>query len=187
MNLRLPRVALAVLVAAIAALSLGSAAASAGPAGDSDLPERLQIGDGQKPYLLAHATGVQIYECVATAAGPKWQLVAPRADLYGENGQLVATHFAGPTWQGKDGSLVKARRVDGLTIDPTAIPWLKLQATSTAVGPEGDRLAHTTYIQRINTVGGLEPAAAECTAESLGSRREIPYTADYRFWKEQGA
>ena len=78
---------------------------------------------------------------------------------------------------------MKAQRVDGVTVDPSAIPWLLLKATVKAAGPDGDRLAGTTYIQRIATTGGLEPAAAECNAEAIGTVREIPYTADYRFWK----
>ena len=80
---------------------------------------------------------------------------------------------------------MKAQRVDGEIVDRTAIPWLLLKATIKAAGPDGDRLAGTTFIQRINTVGGLEPAAADCDADAVGSQQEIPYTADYRFWKEQ--
>jgi hypothetical protein len=49
---------------------------------------------------------VQIYSCSGTA----WTLVAPRADLYDSRGKLVATHFAGPTWQAKDGSSVDGER-----------------------------------------------------------------------------
>jgi hypothetical protein len=177
------RAALACLTAAIACLTLFSAAASA-RSDDPVVPDRIQVTEpGQKPFLLAHAVGVQIYACSTTPDGPKWRFVAPRADLYGDGGQLIATHFGGPTWQAKDGSWVKAQRVDGVTVDPSAIPWLLLKATVKAAGPDGDRLAGTTYIQRIATTGGLEPAAAECNAEAIDTVREIPYTADYRFWK----
>jgi len=174
----------ALLATAIAGLAVFSAAASARPA-DPVVPEKIRVEDGHKPYLLAHAVGVQIYRCAATPDGPKWRLLAPRADLYGDNGQLVATHSAGPTWQARDGSYVKAQRVDGETVDRTAIQWLLLKATTKAAGADGDRLAGTTFIQRINTVGGLEPAAADCDAGAVGSQQEVPYTADYRFWKEQ--
>ena len=129
---------------------------------------------------------MQIYACATTADGPKWQLVAPRANLYGTHGKLIGTHFTGPTWQAKDGSQVKAQRVDGVTVDPTAIPWLLLKATTTTAGPRGDRLVRTSYIQRIATRGGLEPAATACSTASLGAVREIPYTADYVFWKARG-
>lgn len=114
-----------------------------------------------------------------------------RADLFGDNGQLIITHFAGPTWQAKDGSNVVGQRVngvtvDGVTVDATAIPWLLLSAKSTAAGPDGDRLVNTSYIQRVNTTGGLAPAATECTTATAGKVAEVPYTADYYFWKATG-
>jgi hypothetical protein len=72
-----------------------------------------------------------------------------------------------------------------VTVDPTAIPWLLLSATSTA-GPDGDRLLGTTFIQRINTTGGLQPPAAECNAGTADKVVEVPYTSDYFFWKATG-
>ena len=74
-----------------------------------------------------------------------------------------------------------------VTVDATAIPWLRLSAASTAAGTDGDRLVDTTYIQRIATTGGLAPPATECTAATAGTVAEIPYTADYCFWKHTGA
>ena len=175
-----------ILALAVAAgLAVLPAAASARTDAPPVPDDRIQVEDGNQPFLLAHAVGVQIYACSATPDGPKWKLVAPRADLYGDNGKLVATHFGGPTWQAKDGSYVKAQRVDGVTVDPTAIPWLLLKATVKAAGPDGDRFAGTTFIQRLATTGGLEPAAAECSADAIDTVREVPYTADYRFWKAE--
>ena len=52
-----------------------------------------------------------------------------------------------------------------------------------APGAFGDKMVPTTYIQRINTTGGLAPAAASCNASSTGLVQEIAYTADYFFWK----
>ena len=71
-------------------------------------------------------------------------------------------------------------------VDATAIPWLRLKATSTSAGPDGDRLERTAYVQRINTTGGVAPAAADCNASTAGAQVEVPYTADYYFWKETG-
>jgi len=69
--------------------------------------------------------------------------------------------------------------VAGATVDLAAVDWLLLSAASTAKGPRGgDELAATTYIQRINTTGGLPPAADDCDAATA----EVPYTADYVFW-----
>ncbi len=178
------------LTAAIAAVAVAlplTQVAEAKKPGPPDVPARIQVGAGHKVFLVGHAVGVQIYSCNATGGGFAWTFVAPRASLYGDNGKLVTTHFAGPTWQAKDGSKVIAARVDGVTVDPTAIPWLLLSATSTSVGADGDRLAHTTFIQRIATTGGLAPAASTCNAGTAGAVQEVPYTADYVFWKATGA
>jgi hypothetical protein len=141
------------------------------------------VDDGSKVFLVGHGVGVQIYSCNATASGFTWGFVAPRANLYDDNGKLIITHFAGPTWQAKDGSKVVGGLAKAVTVDRTAIPWLRLSAVSTAPGPDGDRLAHTTFIQRIATTGGVAPAAAECNAGTAGTVTEVPYTADYYFWK----
>jgi hypothetical protein len=63
-----------------------------------------------------------------------------------------------------------------------------LEATSTTAGPEGgDRLVHTTHIQRINTTSGVAPPAAACDASTAGTVTDVPYTADYVFFKATGA
>jgi hypothetical protein len=46
--------------------------------------------------------------------------------------------------------------------------------------------ADTTFIQRVNTTGGLAPAPATCTANTIGTQSEVSYTADYHFWKAKG-
>ena len=98
-------------------------------------------------------------------------------------GRAVGTHFAGPTWQATDGSSVVGRRVDGVTVDPAAIPWLLIEATATSRGEHGARFARTTYIQRTATTGGLPPAAEDCNPGTAGASVEVPYTADYHFWR----
>ena len=169
------------VVALVAALPLAQAAV-AGPAAP-EVPTDVRVPDGHKVFLVGHAVGVQIYSCNGAGA---WSLVAPRANLYGDNGKLIATHYGGPTWEALDGSTVKATRDSGVTVDPTAIPWLRLKVSAVSSGDDGDRLAHTSYIQRIATVGGLAPAASSCTASTAGDIQEVPYTADYYFWKATG-
>ena len=169
-----------------AAVVLASGAGVA-QAAQSDIPTDVQITDGSKLFLEAHAVGVQIYTCGAVADGYAWGPATPRADLYGDNGKLIGSHYGGPTWEARDGSKVIAKRDAGVTVDPTAIPWLRLAATATSVGPGGKRLADTKWIQRVATVGGLSPAAADCSAVTAGTREEVPYSADYRFWKAPDA
>src|SRR3954467_824086 len=95
--LRLSRFAPAAIVAAGIALALVPAA-FAGPQ-PPVVPTGIDVADGNKVFLVGHATGVQIYSCNPTATGFAWTFVAPRADLYNDHGKLIVNHFAGPTWQ----------------------------------------------------------------------------------------
>ena len=171
-------------IAAVAAALPLATVAQAGPAAP-EVPAGIVVPDGHKPYLIAHADGVQIYACSSVADGHAWRLLAPWAVLTGDNGNVLGSHYAGPKWEARDGSTVTGARIDGVTVDTTAIPWLLLSATPVADDdPEADRLADTKFIQRVATTGGLAPAAATCTAATAGAVEEIDYTADYYFWKQ---
>ena len=183
MKLSPSRLLVAGIVAGAAALPLAQAA-HAGPS-EPDVPTRIQVPEGNKLFLVAHAVGVQIYPCNATATGFEWGPSTPRADLYDDGGKPIGDHYGGPSWRAKDGSTVVARRKDGVTVDPTAVAWLLLERTSSSAGPDGSRLFPTTFIQRLATAGGIPPAAAECNAETVGDTVEVPYTADYYFWKSK--
>jgi hypothetical protein len=181
-SIAIHRVLLVALVAA-AVVSTGAQLAYAGPAAPT-VPGAIAVEDGNKLFLVAHAVGVQKYPCVPTSNGHAWGPSTPQADLYADNGKLIGSHFAGPSWQLQDGSTILGQRKDGVTVDPTAIPWLLLTAKSPTAGGDGDRLVATTFIQRILTTGGLPPAAAECSAATVGNVEAVPYTADYLFWKK---
>ena len=171
-------------LAVLAALAVPPIAQAGPPA--PPVPAEIVVPEGHKPFLVAHAVGVQIYRCDVVSPSYRWNLVAPRADLYADNGKLVATHFGGPTWLARDGSRVVGQVDKRATVDPSAIQWLRLSATSATAGADGARLAGTTFIQRIKTTGGLAPAPTECNASAVGETAEIPYTADYVFWKATG-
>jgi len=166
---------------AVAAPGSFAQAAHAGPDGP-DVPTRIQVEQGNKVFMVRHATGAQIYTCNGASWGPS----TPRANLYDDIGALRGTHFGGPTWQDQDGSKVVASRVDGVTLDPTAVPWLLLKKADASAGADGDRLTNTTFIQRVATTGGIAPPAADCNAITAGTKAEVPYTADYYFWKKTG-
>jgi hypothetical protein len=176
------RLLVAAIVAAAATVSLTQVALAGPPA--PMVPPEIVVPEGNKVFLVGHAVGVQIYSCNATPGGFAWSSATPRANLYNDQGMLIITHFAGPTWQFRDGSRVVGRAEASVIPDLTAIPWVRLVAASTAAGPDGDRLVATTYIQRIRTTGGLTPPAADCNAATAGTVAEIPYTADYYFWKK---
>ena len=67
--------------------------------------------------------------------------------------------------------------------DHNGIQWLLLKATKTTAGSGGHLLSDTTYIQRLNTTGGLTPPADQCTTDTPGKVISVPYTADYYFYK----
>jgi hypothetical protein len=149
-----------------------------------ELPEQcgsIRVGEGNKLAFHAYARGVQVYRWNAITF--KWDFVAPVATLFAEESYFgeVGTHYVGPTWESKSGSKVEGRRVlgTGCTPDPTAIAWISLSKFRT----EGSGiLASVTYIQRVNTTGGLEPSAPGTTH---GEQREVPYTAEYYFYRAE--
>jgi hypothetical protein len=139
-----------------------------------------------KPFLLVHAIGVQKYTCQANGT---WLFTDPVAALYTTTGarKPIGTHFLNfatgrPVWESKDGSSVEAARKVSVPAGTGNIPSLLLQAVVTTAGSDGDRLARTTWVQRLNTSGGVAPAGT-CTA---GDTAAVSYSADYLFWKAPG-
>ena len=167
------------LVMAAATLTM-TQVANAAPA-PPDVPANLVPPTGNQMFLVGHAKGVQIYTC----DGVKWGPSTPRADLVDDAGKLIVKHSGGPTWTATaDGSKVTAKAIVKDPVDPLPanaknIQQLLLQATPTP----GGVLGATTYIQRLNTKGGTQPPTAECKAQTAGKVKEVPYKADYYFWK----
>jgi hypothetical protein len=175
-----------VVIATLAVPALLSGSAFAASITPPSVPARIQVPAGNVPFLVGHATGTQNYTCQVTANGYAWTLVGPVATLVDDKGKQIMTHYTGPTWQANDGTKVVATRVDGVSVSPTAIPWLLLRATPTTQEGDGGRLTDTTYIQRVSTTGGLAPMGG-CDQAALGAARNVPYTADYYFYKAIGS
>ena len=149
-----------------------------------EVPAILEIGEGYEVSYHTYAQGVQVYEVRETAPNTyQWVLKYPIATLYKNANYtaVVGTHYEGPYWESNSGSKVKGTRLEGVTVDPDAIQWLKLGAV-TSSGP--GIFNGTTHIQRINTVGGKAPSTG-ASAATLGDIVEIPYTAEYYFYKAE--
>jgi hypothetical protein len=156
------------------------------------VPPQLVPG-GASQFLVAHAKGVQIYVCAKiTTKTPntfEWTFREPRADLVGDNGQLIK-HTKGPTWtaQADSSSVIRDTARELKSADSPApardIPWLLVPVKPAGSSNEaGDLLTGTTFVQRINTQGGTAPPAAECRAQTVDQVREVPYQADYVFFR----
>ena len=147
------------------------------------VPTIVQVPDGQTVMLKALGKGVQIYECKATAADPgkfEWSFKAPEADLTNKHGKKIAKHYAGPTWEATDGSKVVGEK-NAEAPRPGAVPWLLLQAkTHEGTGT----FAKVTYIQRVDTEGGVAPAAG-CDQAHVDTEARVDYKANYYFYAPQ--
>jgi hypothetical protein len=151
-------------------------------AANVEVPDILKAPADQNILLEAKAEGVQIYKCETQkndSLAFEWKFIAPEADLYNTNGEKIAHHYAGPTWESNDGSKVVGEVKEKYSVpDAKAVPWLLLGAkSSSAVGT----FAKVTSIQRINTEGGQAPAEV-CNQTLSGKEVRIPYKAVYRFY-----
>ena len=100
--------------------------------------------------------------------------------------------FANATWQSSfDSSRVWAQAQHAIPggSDPAscshsgAISCLLLQVIGAEQGPTGGKsLAATTFIQRLNTQGGLAPATGCSVPTDVGKQTLVPYSADYYFF-----
>ena len=124
----------------------------------------------------------------------------------------IATHFQSPdanpndaapsplpfgsaTWQSSlDTSKVWAQVLHANSIpagsDPIcpnagSIPCLLLQSIGSQSGTAGGTiLSKTTFIQRLNTQGGVAPADGCSTSADVGTQILVPYAADYYFYRK---
>src|SRR5512139_2143068 len=200
------------MVFAVAVGAFTAASPQAARAGGEITPPPLPLDmapvpDGNKLFLGTHAVGTQNYVCRPSGAGVAYVLFTPEATLFGDDGGQIITHYFSPnpfepntdprvvangmiraTWQHRDTSTVwaKLHQPNGaVTVDPNAIAWLLLDVVGTQNGPTGgDKLSEITFIQRLNTTGGLAPSTGCSSLTDVGNQAFVPYTADYFFYKK---
>jgi len=142
-----------------------------------DCVTHLQVPEGSNISFHVFGVGFQVYRW----DGTQWKFSNPEANLFADAGQnaLVGTHFsapgANPNWLTTSGSRVIGTVVDKCTPNANAIPWVKLSAENSGTGV----FNQTTFIQRLNTVGGLAPTTPGTV---VGQEFKSPYTADYYFY-----
>jgi hypothetical protein len=142
-------------------------------------PKELQPPAGEQLLVQVHAKGDQIYVCKEGATEFAWNLKAPDAQLFDKDGKEFGRHFAGPSWEAKDGSKVVGKAVANVVSpDADSIPWLLVNVVS----HEGSGvLSRVTSIQRLNTKGGKAPATG-CDRVNTGKEVRVAYSADYLFY-----
>lgn len=155
--------------------TVGQAATSQPARTGVDAPAALKVPDGNRLTGVFSAAGVQTYTCADGA----WKLLEPAATLWARNDRShrpLALHSRGPVWVSTvDGSAVNAAAIANSPRTGT-IPELLLQSTAT----RGTGVfAGVSYVQRLDTHGGVAPTTA-CTGTDQVSVR---YSATYAFYK----
>lgn len=175
MHIALKPLAAAILVSTLAACAANVSAPS--------VPQAVAVPAGHTPVMILKGVGLLTYECRAKtdAVGThEWVFAGPDATLQDAGGRVVGKYYGGPTWEHNEGSKITGKQLAVAPASAGAIPLQLVQTTpATGYGPFNG----VTYIQRVNTVGGVAPSAA-CTASTMGTKQTVPYSADYVFYKQ---
>jgi hypothetical protein len=169
-------------LARICCLTVTTCGTAAAQIAAPQVPGNLKVPGTDAVLLKAVGKGKQIYICGAKPDDANqfaWVLDRPQADLISENGDAIGKHYKGPVWEAADGSKV-AGQVQQRADAPggNAVPWLLLKAAS----HEGrGTFAGVTFIQRVDTVGGLAPATG-CDKSHAGEETSSGYQATYFFY-----
>lgn len=167
-----------VIASLAAALAATPAFALLEPQG---LGPNLHAAANERPAFMLSANGVMIYQCKATLPNPNvyaWLYVAPDATLYDGGHEIARMTTPNLMESLGDGSSVSGI-VRAAQSSPGALPWTFAQAQ--AIGESGI-FANVSSMQRVNTRGGLAPAAG-CNADNEGAESRVAFTADYYFYR----
>ncbi|MFL5312359.1 MAG: DUF3455 domain-containing protein [Myxococcales bacterium] len=174
------------------------------------VPANIAVPAGSEVFFVGHGVGTQNYVCLPSGSGVGFVLFTPEATLFSDDSKQITTHFFSPnpfennanpavsavgpiraTWQhSRDTSTVWGQVKPGNSssdpafVAPDAIAWLLVTVVGADNGPAGgDALTETTFIQRLNTSGGVAPSTGCNSGTDVGHLAFVPYTADYFFYK----
>jgi hypothetical protein len=180
----------ALFLFACAAPSGGGSAAAPGanpPSGDGGATpgplyalfhRAVKSPSGAVEVLRLHGRGVQIFRCEEQSGTWRWTYRLPEAELRDAGDHLVARHGANLSFEHVDGSRLLGEVVDHVpSPDDNALPWLLLAVHSYGQGA----LSGMTYVQRIDTAGGMPPAG--CAPAQVNQVLRVPFSADFVFWR----
>lgn len=176
------RLSTVAVATALVAACAGPSPAPMASASRMSVPEAVRVPSSDRLRMETVGVGELTYECrpKRDAAGQfEWAFAGPVATLYDRNRVAVGKYYGGPTWESNDGSKVTGTQVAvAPSSTPKSIP-LQLVKANPATG--SGAMQGVTYIQRLNTQGGVAPEAA-CGAANAGAKMQVPYQADYLFF-----
>lgn len=148
-------------------------------------PDAIKVPAGHKSVLTLVGAGDLSYECKekADAKGTyEWTFAGPNAQLIDKDKKVVGKYYAGPTWEHSDGSKITGKQ---LAVSPGPAGAIPLQLVQTTPATGKGAMEGVTYIQRMNTKGGVAPKDKPCTMKEVGQKTTVGYSADYVFYKKQ--
>ena len=168
---------------AVALLAACASGPTMTPFSQAGLPDAVKVPTGHSVKLESVGAGEITYECRAKAGMAdqfEWVFVGPDAALSDRKGQRIGKYYGPPaTWESADGSKITGAQVAVAPAGSGNIPSQLVKANP-AMG--AGAMQGMRYIQRVNTQGGVAPAAA-CAAGNLGQKQLVSYQADYIFWR----
>ncbi len=165
------------------AVMLAVAGAAVAAVDNAALPEPVRVPAGNAVMLETLGVGEITYECRENKDKPgafAWAFVVPVAALNDMQNKTIGKYYGGPTWEANDGSKVTGKQVAVAPGGAGNIPFQLVKAEP-AMGQGA--MTGVSYIQRIETKGGVAPAAP-CDASSKGAKQQVGYQAKYVFYKQ---
>lgn len=142
---------------------------------------KIKVPDTHEPTLRLAGKGVQVFRCERGNDGfYAWMFRLPEAELMDGTGKVVARHGANFSFEHGDGSRLLGN-VIAYDEAPAAgsLRWLLISAKPFGQGA----LAGVTYVQRINTTGGMPPSRCETAQQNQLLR--VDFSADFVFYKSR--
>ena len=174
----------AIATAAVALIAACAAVTPVMPSySQAALPASVQVPAGHKVALETVGVGEISYQCNAKkdmAGQFEWVFVSPDARLLDRSGKQIGKYYGPPaTWESMDGSKLTAVQ---LAVAPNMAGSIPLQLVKGNPAMGSGAMQGVTYIQRVNTRGGVAPATP-CAAANLSAKQIVKYQADYIFYK----
>jgi len=139
---------------------------------------KIRVPDDQQPVLRYAARGVQVFRCEQRGGAWGWWFRLPEAELTDAGGAVVARHGADFSFEHVDGSRLLGKVV-AADEAPRAedLRWLLFSARSFGQGA----FTGITYVQRVNTRGGIPPA--RCEAKQANQLLRVDFSAEFVFYR----
>ena len=165
------------------AVMLATAGATYAAVDNASLPEPVRVPAGNSIKLETIGKGEITYECREkkdTAGTFEWAFVVPVATLWDMQQKSVGKYYGGPTWEAADGSKITGKQV---AVAPSSAGNIPMQLVKANPAMGNGAMTGVSYIQRIETKGGVAPAAT-CNAAVAGTKQQVAYEAKYVFYQQ---